>query len=260
MSAPRMAILLVALALASSPRQADGYFDCCHARSTPPSLAGWWFRLPSQRATDDVLDRLGFVWMDASPYEGTPRQVAVGCSALSWLGDSWGDGLGLSAELGAPRFGRSVYCADQPAPGPPARRADHGHPNGAVELIRVIASSSNLDSACQVVAHQPGSWALSGQSLYFGRAFLVEGRRVREADLDYGGTLRIIETKPGDPLSVGASGWLGFTVRVRDLETTAWVLEDRGVRFSRVDTEEGPMIRVAREDGGGTMVEFVGER
>ena len=122
----------------------------------------------------------------------------------------------------------------------------------------MIASASSLDSACHVVSQQYTSWGLT-RPLRFGRTFSVEGRRVRESDLEYGGTIRVIETGPGDPLSAGAPGWLGFTVRVRDLETTARVLEERGVKFSRVDAEDGPMLRVAREGGGGAMVEFVGE-
>jgi hypothetical protein len=124
----------------------------------------------------------------------------------------------------------------------------------------VIATASSLDSVCDVVSHDRSSPPLSSHPLRFGRTFRVEGRRVREADLEYGGTVRMIEARAGDPLTNGATGWLGFTVGVRDLETTARVLGDRGVRFSRVDAEDGPMLRVAPEDGGGAVVEFVGER
>jgi hypothetical protein len=184
--------------------------------------------------------------------------VAIGCSTLSWFPEA-GNSLGISTELGGPRFMKHTFSGGHRDPGPPFRRAESGHPNGAVELIRVIASASSLDSACLVVGQQRTSWVLI-RPLRFGRTFRVEGRRVREADLEYGGTVRVIEAGPGDPLSTGGPGWLGFTVRVRDLETTARVLEDRGVRFSRVDAEDGPMLRVAPEDGGGAMVEFVGER
>lgn len=38
------------------------------------------------------------------------------------------------------------------------------------------------------------------------------------------------------------------------------MLEDHGVWFSRVDAEDSHMLRVAPGDGGGAMVEFVGER
>ena len=217
MRASRLAVLLVALALAGSARQAGGFIDCCYSKSSPAWLAGWRFRLPSQEAADRTLGRLGFVWTETPSQEGNVREVVIGCSTLSWLPVTGDSVLGMSAGMGGPRFRNSIYCADHPAPPPPFRRAESSHPNGAVELIR-------------------------------------------EAELDYGGSLRVIETGPGDPLSAGASGWLGFTVRVRDLEATARVLEDRGVWFSRVDAEDGPLLRVAPADGGGVMVEFVGER
>ncbi len=250
-----MAVLLIAFALAGHARQAGGYIGDCIVHSSPPWLAGWWFRLASQEAADRALDRLGFALAATPAQEGAHREVVIGCSTLSWLRETEANGLGMSAELGAPRIWHNTFSSRHPDPGPPFRRAESGHPNGAIELVRVIASASNLDSACDVLGHQ-NSWMLS-QPLRFGRTFRVEGRRVREANLEYGGTVRVIETGPGDPLSLGASGWLGFTVRVRDLETTARVLEDRGVWFFRVDAEDGPMLRVAPEDGGGAMVEFI---
>lgn len=254
-----MAVVLLAMALAGHARPAGGIIECCIVKTSPPWLGGWWFRLPSQEAADRALDRLGFARAPAPLPEGTRREVMIGCSSLSWIPDPEVLALGMSARPGAPLIRSITYCSGRPAPPPPPRSAESGHPNGAVELIRVVAGSSSLDSACRVIGQQPISLGLS-RPLRFGPAFRVEARRVREADLDYGGTLRVIETGPGDPLRAGASGWLGFTVRVLDLEATARVLKDRGVGFTRVDAEDGPMLRVAPEDGGGVLVEFAGGR
>ena len=260
MRATRLAVLLVALALAGLARPAGGYIYSCIGKSSPPWLAGWWLRLPSQEGADRALGRLGFAWSESQPPEGAPPAVVIGCSTISWLPETVDLGIGISTRLGCPRIMKSFSLSGGPDLRPPIRRAESGQPNGAVELVRVIASASNLDSACDVVSQHPNSWMSDRRSLRFGRTFIVEGRRVRDADLEYGGTVRVIETGPGDPLSAGTDGWLGFTVRVRDIETTAQVLEDRGVCFSRVDAEDGHMLRVAPEDGGGVMVEFIGER
>jgi hypothetical protein len=143
------------------------------------------------------------------------------------------------------------------APAQPAENGTPTHPNGAIELTGTFALVPDFDVTCE-------RWKEFGSECDLGEGrLLVEIGGMTRVVHTEGGFYGFVEAMPGKAdalrrIAANGTGWIGFSVTVRDADSTAAFLERRGVPHVR-GTRSGPGARlwVLPEHAGGVMIGFV---
>lgn len=252
---------LVTLALPLAPGAAPRRAPSVEEAHSFPRFVAVALDAPSARAADSIAARLGFGRQIES---GSTWKVTASLrrGTIVWYRSDQDREFGAKpthrplplapllmpmAPDGLP-FGRYERPAMDPMP----------HPNGARELLGVFAVVQDVDEACE-------TWKKLGATCEptSGHWIRELGAFSRSARLGKGFIGFMQPARGGDVvpnlLARRGEGWIGFSLRVDDIDSTAAVLDRNRVKYVRGDREHGPGARlwVLPGEAGGVLVGFI---